>query len=367
MKKVYMFLALAFLCLILVACAGVRGRTLPQPTVNDRTAAVIEIAETERSKIEIPETSAVSTEPQYYEVVAIGTTAATTVKKPVPVEDPKEYFTVKFVDTDGYTAVSVQTVMEGEDALPPIMPRSRGDLIFRGWDREYTNIRSGMIIKAIYQKEWLTVRFFDTDATLISVEKVRYGTAATAPEMEDKGSFLFDGWSALFNRVTEDMNIYAMYYQPPEEQYITLNSAYSLLDVQQNSLGIPEAAYYRSIHNSLVTIGKKEFVGNILYGNFCDTLPIEGYGFTSLAGTLVLRGDPNSSNSTYALRLYIEADGKQVYYTELTGAGTTKNFSVDLAGVKKLTVRLEPYVNGAIYYADPVFIGGLADTVLYEN
>lgn len=368
MKKLYGFLALAFLCTALVACAGARGRVLPELSAVDRTAAVIDVVETERSKMELPETDAVTTEPQYYEVVAAGTTAqTTTAKKPPEPEKVQEYFTVKFVDTDGYTAISVQTVMEGEDAVPPVMPKSRGDLIFRGWDRDYTDIRGGRIIKAIYQKEWLTVRFYDMDATLVSEQKVRYGESATAPEMKDKGNFLFDGWNALFQSVTEDMNIYALYYQPEQKLQTKLVDVYSLLDVAQNSLGIPTAAYYRGVHNSLVTIGKKEFAGNVLYGNFCDTYPIEGYGFTTLAGTLILRGDPMHTDKSYSLRLYVEVDGKQVYHTELTGTNTTRNFSVDVTGAKNLTVRLEPYVDGAIYYVNPVFIGGLADTVLYQN
>ena len=367
MKKLYGLLALAFLCTCLVACAGARGRVLPSPSDVDRTAAIIDIVETERSKMELPETSAVTSAPHYYEVVAVGTTAATTTPKPKEPEKAQEYFTVKFVDTDGYTAVSVQTVPEGEDAVPPVMPQSRGELIFRGWDRDYTDIHGGRIIKAIYQKEWLSVRFFDMDATLVSEQKVRYGESADAPAMKDRGNFLFDGWSELFQYVTDDMDIYALYYAPEQRAHAKLTDLYSLLDVAQNSLGIPTAAYYRGVHNSLITIGKKEFAGNILYGNFCDTFPIEGYGFTSIAGTLLLRGDPTHKDKTFSLRLYIEADGEQIYYTELTGTNTTRNFSVDFTGVKNLTVRLEPYANGSIYYVNPVFVGGLADTVLYQN
>ena len=174
-----------------------------EPSITDRTAAVIDIAETERSKIDLPPETSATTQPQYYEVVATAASAATTTKKPAVTEAPKEYFTVKFVDTDGYTSISVQTVVEGGSAIPPTMPEKRGDLIFRGWDKDYTNIRRGTIVKAIYQKEWLTVRFFDADATLLKTEQVRYGESATPPEVKDKSGYLFDGWNALFNDVTE--------------------------------------------------------------------------------------------------------------------------------------------------------------------
>ncbi len=365
MKKLYIFLAMSFLCLFFVACAGARGRFFTVPEDADRTGAVVEIVSTTRSKIDVPEVTTMVTAPQYFEVVAIGTTAATTQKKPVAIQEPKEYFTVKFVDTDGYTAVSVQTVVEGGDAVPPIMPESRGNLLFRGWDRDYTNIRSGMIVKAIYQKEWLNVRFFDADGSLISSEMVRYGESATAPEVKDRGNFLFDGWSTLFGEVTQDLNVYATYYEAPTRRFTTLTDAYSLLAVQENSLGIPEAAYYRRPYNSVLTVGRHEFAGNILYGNFCDTLPIEGYGFTEFSGTLAIRNDL-SAEHTYALRLVISVDGEEVYASELSGAGT-KSFSVPLDNVKSLTVYLEPTVDGALYYGDVSFFGGIANAVLYEN
>lgn len=367
MKKLYTFLAVSFLCLLLAACASVRGRTLAQPTVTDRTAAVIDIVSTERSKIDLPETSAVSTQPKYFEVVATAATAETTKKRPVVVEEPKEYFTVKFVDIDGYTAISVQTVVEGGSATAPPMPDERGDLIFRGWDKDFSDVRSGMIVKAIYQKEWLTVRFFDADATLLKTQKVRYGATATPPEVKDKGNFLFDGWNVLFSDVKQDLDVYAIYYAVPERAYTTLPNAYSLLAVEENSLGIPKTAYYRKTHNNIISIGKNEYSGNILYGNFCDTLPIAGYGFTEFSGMLGLKNDAGNDGHVYSLRLVISINGEEVYSTEISGAGTYRTFSIDLQNAETLTVYLEPLIDGAIYYGDVSFVGGLIDAVLYED
>ncbi len=366
MKKLYFFLAMSFLCLFLVACAGARGRLFTPPEIIARDGAVAEVVSTKRSKIEMPEVTAASTAPQYFEVVAVGTTAATTTQKePEVTTEPKEYFIVKFVDTDGYTAISVQTVEKGKDAVPPVMPQTRGNLVFRGWNRDYTNIQSGRVVGAIYQKEWLNVRFFDADGTLLSSEMVRYGESATAPEVEDRGEFLFDGWSVLFGNVTEDLDVYATYYAVPKRSFTPLISLYSLLDVAENSLGIPEAAYYRKEHAGVLTVGKHEYAGNILYGNFCDTLPIAGYGFTEFAGTLAIRSDLPKDH-TYALRLILSVNGKEVYSGTLTGAGT-KSFSVSLADAETLTVYLEPTVDGALYYGDVSFFGGIANAVLYEN
>lgn len=367
MKKLGTFLAMSFLCLFLVACAGARGRLFAPPEAIDRDGAVEEILSTTRSKIEMPEVTVESTAPQYFEVVAVGTTASTTTaqKESEVTTEPKEYFIVKFVDTDGYTAISVQTVEQGKDAVPPVMPQTRGNLIFRGWNRDYTNIQSGRVVGAIYQKEWLNVRFFDADGTLLASEMVRYGESATAPEVEDRGDFLFDGWSALFGNVTEDLDVYATYYEPPKRSFTRLVDLYSLLDVTENSLGIPDAAYYRLEHTGVLTVGKHEYAGNILYGNFCDSLPIAGYGFTEFAGTVAIRSDLPKEH-TYALRLTLSVDGKEVYSSTLSGSGT-RSFSVSLAGAETLTVYLEPTVDGALYYGDVSFFGGITDAVVYEN
>ena len=366
MKKLYIFLCLFLLCISLAACAGAKRHSLLSPIAPDSGEAVIDIVETERSKIDIPETTAVTTIPHYFEVVATGTTASTTKKEPAKTEPQKEYFTVKFVDTDGYTAISVQTVAEGESATEPPMPDQRGDMIFRGWDKDFSKIKSGMIVKAIYQKEWLTVRFFDADASLLKSTEVRYGEAAVPPEVLDKGEYMFDGWSALFDNVTSDLDIYATYYILPQREFITLEDAFSIFSIKQDTSTIPSYAYYRKSLPATVTIGKKEYSGNIVFGNFADTISVEGYGFTSLEGTLLLDEDTDSTAALFLLKFSVYVDGKEKYSTELTKLGTSRNFSVDIEGAKEITVRLETIVDDYIYYGNVPLVGGLVNTSLYK-
>lgn len=363
MKRIYLFFCLFLLCVSLAACAGARRHSILSDADGGALGAIIDIGETERSKIDIPETTALTTLPTYFEVVATGTTAQTTKKRPEKTEEPKEYFTVKFVDTDGYTAISVQTVAEGEDAVEPPMPKSRGDLIFRGWDKDFTNIKSGKVVKAIYQKEWLTVRFYDADATLLKTTQVRYGESAIPPEVDDKGDYLFDGWNTMFGNVTEDLNVYAIYYIKPTEVLLELSDAVSMLGISENTIGLPEAAYYRKVYPNAVTIGKNEYSGNIVYGNFCDMLPIDGYGFTSIEGTLFLDKSTEFFADSYKLMLYIYVDGEQKYYTEISKLGDSKNFSVNIEGAKNVTVRLETFADDFLHYGDETFVGGLVNTV----
>lgn len=366
MKKLSVFLAVAFLCLLLIACNAVRQREPFSPSITDRTAAVVDILQTQRSKIEVTQTSA-TTQPQYYEVVATGTTAASTEKLPVVTEAPKEYFTVKFVDTDGYTAISVQTVIEGGSAVAPAMPNTRGDLVFRGWDTDFTNINRGTVVKAIYQKEWLTVRFFDADASLLKTEQVRYGESATPPQVTDKDGYLFDGWNTLFDNVTQDLDVYATYYTVPVREKVTLPQLYTICTVEENTQNHPQNAYYRKLYENVLTINSEDYGGNILYGNFSDELHIGGFGFTDFEGIIALKGLPEGTAESVVLRAYIYVDDREVFSVELTRPGAYKSFKVDLTGAETLTVRLEPLVDNFFYYTDAKFIGGLVDAAVYKD
>lgn len=372
MKKIYFVLALAFLCFLFVACAASRTRFDFVPTETDRMAAVIDVENTDRTVTDIPEVTTAVTAPTYFEVVAARTTEATTepVVPGIEASKEEEYFTVKFVDIDGYSSISVQNIKKGESARAPAMPENRDGMVFLGWDKNFSNVQSTMTVKAIYQKEWLTVRFLDADGTVLKIEEVMYGTSATAPYVTDKGEYFFDGWNTTFERVYRDIDVYATYYKLPTRSYTTIVDAYNLFPSEKNVSMIPSKAYYREEYHGVCSFGSEDYGGNILCGNFSDTLDIAGFGFTSFAGMLGLKMQSPNDENTYALNLYIYVDGEQVYYTQLTRTGLYKEFEVSLVGAKKLTVRLEQYVNGKLYYEShttPEFIGGLIDAVLYEN
>ena len=361
MKKLYISLCLLLLCTILAACSGAKRFSVLEEAEINNIAAVVDIEETNRSKIDIPETSAAITLPQYFEVVAKGTAA----KEPVNAPE-KEYFMIKFVDTDGYSAISIQTVAKGESAKEPAMPIKRGDLYFRGWDKSFTNVQGGAVIKAIYEKEWLTVRFFDADATLLDTAIVRYGEDAVAPDMKNKNDYIFSGWTSSVTNVTKDMNVYATYKIKPQRDSVTLSYAFSMLDIEENTLALPQITYYRKNYQNSVTAGKTEYTKNIIYGNFSDKLPIAAFNFKTLEGTLVLDKNTDVEASTYRLKFIVYADGIEKYRTELNALGEYKDFSVDISGAKDVTVCLSTYVDGMLYYGDVSFVGGLVNTSLYS-
>lgn len=390
MKRYFAFLAALSLCLLLAACGTARITFPFSPLSGDRTGAVIDVENEGYSTVELPETTVV-TEP--FKIIEVVVTAPVTAPQkpqteslvyPGNVDPPfhnkedelppapettaaKEYFTVKFVDSDGYTALSVQTVPAGGSAVAPNPPKTKGDLIFRGWDTKFTNVRKSIIVRAIYQKEWLTVNFYDADGSLLKSEQVRYGEDATPPEVSDKNGYDFDAWSADYKKIVADKNLYATYYEIPTHNYTTLTDAYKILRVDAQSTGLTEESYYRKNYSGTYTIHRTDYTGNIIYGNFKDTLDIQGFDFKSFDGYFAFQGKPDDPKRTYSISLTILCDGEVAYTKTLTEANTFDGFSVDLAGVKKLTVCLEPKRNGFAFYENPSFIGGLINAVFYEK
>ena len=59
-------------------------------------------------------------------------------------------YTVKFVDYDG-SVIDTQIVKEGEDAVAPAAPTREG-YNFVGWDKNFTNVRSDLTVKAMYEE-----------------------------------------------------------------------------------------------------------------------------------------------------------------------------------------------------------------------
>lgn len=365
MKKFYTVLVAVAICLLLASCGARGGGILFSPTVNDRMSAVVDIENIERSTTEVTNDTEV-TVPQYFEVVAASTTAPVPAGQKPNDEPAVEYYMVKFVDYDGYSMISVQNVAEGSGATEPPMPQRRGDLIFRGWDKDFSNVKQSMIVKAMYQKEWLTVRFYNADGTLLKTEQVAYGEDSLPPEITPPDGYIFAGWSRSYENITSDMNIYASYDVSPRSNAITLIDAYKLLTVNENTLGLPITSYYRTVHNGICTIKGEDYAGNIIYGNFSDTLELSEYGFTMLEGSLAIKQQgANVNNTKYQLVLYIYVDDELVLNTKLSKTNAMKDFSIDISGAKNLTIRLEPYVDGELYYIQPEFFGGIINAIIY--
>ena len=125
-------------------------------------------------------------------------------------------YTVKFVNYDG-TLLSTQVVKRGESATAPDAPSREANaqytFTFKGWDTDFTNVTGDLTVKAQYNSvlNKYTVIFTDYDGTVLKTESVDYGTAATAPETAKRDGYVFTGWDAEFESVTENITVTAVY------------------------------------------------------------------------------------------------------------------------------------------------------------
>lgn len=124
--------------------------------------------------------------------------------------------TVKFIDYDD-TLLKTQTVDYGSSATAPISPERKG-YTFQGWSDSFYNVTSNKTIKATYKINTYIVNFFDREGTLISSQKVTYGSDATPPsDTHENDRYKFEGWNSTdyidvyTDRADKNINIDGIY------------------------------------------------------------------------------------------------------------------------------------------------------------
>lgn len=60
-------------------------------------------------------------------------------------------YTVKFINYDGSQVGDIQEVEEGKAAIAPTVEAREG-YTFKGWDKEFSNVKSNLEVKAIYEE-----------------------------------------------------------------------------------------------------------------------------------------------------------------------------------------------------------------------
>ncbi len=124
--------------------------------------------------------------------------------------EQRERFTVTFLDWDD-EVLSVEKVYRGEDATAPDQPYRQG-YTFTGWDKDFTNVTADLTVKAQFEINTFTVRFFDRGGVQIGADQqIEYGKAATAPDAPKMEGYVFIGWDKYFNYVESDLDVYALY------------------------------------------------------------------------------------------------------------------------------------------------------------
>ena len=126
-------------------------------------------------------------------------------------------FTVTFLNGNG-TVFNQQIVLYGKDAIAPdgIPTKSNSSsksYIFSGWDKDYTNVTSDLIINPLFNEVTLryTVRFVDENGQTLKIETVEAGKDATPPEViipeptVDKEYFIV--WDKSYTNINKNLEI----------------------------------------------------------------------------------------------------------------------------------------------------------------
>ncbi|MDR0813948.1 MAG: leucine-rich repeat protein [Oscillospiraceae bacterium] len=134
-------------------------------------------------------------------------------------------YTVKFVDYDG-TILKQQTVIHSGAATAPDVPPREG-YNFTGWDAGFDNVTSHLTVTAQYEQNTFTVTFVDYDGATLKQQSVLPGGAATAPDVPTRAGYTFTGWDKSFDSVTENLTVTAQYAAtpPPAWPFVDVTTA----------------------------------------------------------------------------------------------------------------------------------------------
>lgn len=117
-------------------------------------------------------------------------------------------FTVTF--KDGEKVLETQTVEYEAAATAPDTARLSPPegMHFAKWDKDFSKVTESIEVSAVYELNEYTV-IFKNEETVISIQPVKHGFAATAPNVVDTATKKFVGWDKSFDNVTSDLIVNA--------------------------------------------------------------------------------------------------------------------------------------------------------------
>lgn len=133
---------------------------------------------------------------------------------------------VTFYDTITNANIITQSVVYGHDATAPANPNQIG-YTFVKWDKSFASVKSDITVSTVYEANEYTVKFIDgLTSKLLKTQKVKYGSAATAPTISPDSGYTFTGWDVDFSRILGDTTVTANYqwYSSDYPVVTTINS-----------------------------------------------------------------------------------------------------------------------------------------------
>lgn len=120
-------------------------------------------------------------------------------------------YTVTFMDGEKVLE-TFTNVPHGDTVTAPEVPEKDGKT-FKGWDKPFDNVTSDLTINAVYDVDTFTVTFKDGEKVL-ETQTVEYEAAATAPDtarLSPPEGMHFAKWDKDFSKVTESIEVSAVY------------------------------------------------------------------------------------------------------------------------------------------------------------
>lgn len=120
-------------------------------------------------------------------------------------------YTVTFMDGEKVLA-TFTNVPHGSAVTAPEVPEKDGKT-FSKWDKDFSKVTSDLTINAVYDVDTFTVTFKD-GGKVLETQKVEYEAAATAPDiarLSPPEGMHFAKWDKDFSKVTEDIEVSAVY------------------------------------------------------------------------------------------------------------------------------------------------------------
>lgn len=125
-------------------------------------------------------------------------------------------YSVKFLDKLG-NEIKSETLIEGNSATAPILDNVVG-YTFTGWDQDFSNVTTDMIVKPMYVELMFTVKFLNHNNDLLKEQLVKYGEEATQPELVSREGYLFKNWDKDFSNIKNDIIVKPIYEKTIEEE-----------------------------------------------------------------------------------------------------------------------------------------------------
>lgn len=141
--------------------------------------------------------------------------------------------TVTFVGAKGQVLGKFENVYDGASVTPPTDKKIPDGFDFTDWDSDaYKEVRSDLIVTALYEIKTYTVRFLYPDGSEIcKPQTVEHGSFAITPEVlpyyvreNDDGLsvFSFTKWDGDSSKITDDLDVVAIYDNPYNDPLILM-------------------------------------------------------------------------------------------------------------------------------------------------